>query len=109
MILFEIIRDDNVSTFKLSESVDEFEKNYLLMLRIENKKNSFNVYELDEDLNRIGKEKTYIPYAEDRNAQEEMEKIKNKTLEKLFLGDGINLGISPMEIKSFFENEKGEE
>ena len=65
MPLFEILRDDNVVVFRDEETRKELEKNFLLIERSNNEKNSFVVYTLDEDLNRVGRKKSYISYKDD--------------------------------------------
>jgi len=69
MPLFEILRDDNVVVFRDEETRKELEEHFLFIERANNEKHSFVVYTLDEDLNRVGRKKSYIPYKDDTSPQ----------------------------------------
>ena len=63
---YEIIRDDEVVVFYESNTRQELENHYLLLLRSRNKQHSYSVYKLNDELIRIGNKKNYIPYSEDK-------------------------------------------
>jgi hypothetical protein len=83
MPLFEILRDDNVVVFRDEETRKELEKHFLLVERANNEKHSFVVYTLDEDLNRVGREKRYIPYKDDMSPIVMHQKNGEDMLEKM--------------------------
>jgi len=88
MPLFEILRDDDVVVFQYEETRKELEEYFLFIERANNEKHSFVVYTLDEDLNRVGRKKSYIPYKDDTSPQamhqRRGEKLIEEALEKMF-------------------------
>lgn len=81
---FEIVREDGVVVFKEEVSRVELEKQFLLVQRMEHPSLSYVVYTLDEDLNRVGRKKKYIPYENDTVAQAKFRKQSNKFVQSLF-------------------------
>jgi len=89
MALFEIVREDEVVIYQHAETIKELEENFLFIERLNNEKHSFVVYTLDEeDLNRVGRKKSYIPYKDDTSPQaihqRKGEKLIEEALEKMF-------------------------
>jgi len=103
MTLFEIVREDGVVVFKEEVSRVELEKQFLLVQRVENLNQSYVVYTLDEDLNRVGRKKSYVPYESDTVTQMKLQKRGEEILDGLFekLFDGKTIFT---EIENISEN-----
>jgi len=91
MPTYEIVRDDETVVFQSAPTRKSLEDNFLLVLRMDNPEHGYTVYKIDDDLNRIGRKKTYLPFNKDEKTQVEFDDrvkgILDNFMEALYNGN----------------------
>lgn len=85
MPLYEIVRnEDEVVVWHNAKTRKELEENFLLKLRLETPEKGYIVYKNDENLNRVGRKKEYLPYYKDKKLQYEIQERGRKAVTNFF-------------------------